>query len=82
MVEFRLLGSVDLKGSDGQALRSVLAQPKRVALLAYLAVARPNGYHRRDKLLGLFWPESDQEHGRAALRKALYFLPASSRVEP
>ncbi len=76
MIEFRLLGSVDLKGPEG-TLRSVLAQPKRVALLAYLAVARPDGYHRRDKLLGLFWPESDQEHGRAALRKALYFLRQS-----
>ncbi|UCG88101.1 MAG: PD40 domain-containing protein [Gemmatimonadota bacterium] len=76
MIEFRLLGSVDLKGPEG-TLRSVLAQPKRVALLAYLAVASPRGFHRRDKLLGLFWPESDQEHGRAALRKALYFLRQS-----
>ena len=40
MIEFRLLGSVDLKGPEG-TLRSVLAQPKRVALLAYLAVAKP-----------------------------------------
>ena len=76
MIEFHLLGSVNLKGPEG-TLRSVLAQPKRVALLAYLAVATPNGFHRRDKLLGLFWPESDQEHGRAALRKALYFLRQS-----
>jgi serine/threonine-protein kinase len=77
MIGFRLLGSVDLKGSEGETLRSVLAQPKRVALLAYLAVARPNAFHRRDKLLGLFWPESDQEHGRGALRKALYLLRQS-----
>lgn len=60
MIKFRLLGSVDLKGPDG-APRSVLAQPKRAALHAYLAVSAPNGFHRRDKLLGLFWPESDQE---------------------
>jgi TolB-like protein/DNA-binding SARP family transcriptional activator/lipoprotein NlpI len=76
MIEFRLLGSLDLKGPEG-TLRSVLAQPKRVALLAYLAVARPNGFHRRDKLLGLFWAERDQEHGRGALRKALYILRQS-----
>jgi serine/threonine-protein kinase len=67
MIEFRLLGSLDLTGPEG-TLRSVLAQPKRVALLAYLAVATPNGFHCRDKLLGLFWPESDQERGRGALR--------------
>jgi serine/threonine-protein kinase len=77
VIEFRLLGSVDLKGSEGETLRSILAQPKRVALLAYLAAAKPNGFHRRDKLLGLFWPESDQEHGRGALRKALYLLRQS-----
>ena len=77
MIEFRVLGALDLKGPNGETLLSVLAQPKRVALLAYLAVASPNGFHRRDKLLGLFWAESDQEHGRAALRKALYFLRQS-----
>jgi serine/threonine-protein kinase len=77
MFEFRVLGSLDLKGPNGETLLSVLAQPKRVALLAYLAVASPNGFYRRDKLLALFWPESDQEHGRAALRKALYFLRQS-----
>jgi DNA-binding SARP family transcriptional activator len=77
MFEFRVLGSLDLKGPNGETLLSVLAQPKRVALLAYLTVASPNGFHRRDKLLALFWPESDQEHGRAALRKALYFLRQS-----
>jgi serine/threonine-protein kinase len=50
MFEFRVLGSLDLKGPEGQTLLSVLAQPKRVALLAYLAVASPSGFQRRDKL--------------------------------
>lgn len=77
MIEFRVLGSLDLRGPGGETLLAVLAQPKRVALLAYLAVATPRGFHRRDKLLGLFWPERDQEHGRSALRKALYFLRQS-----
>ncbi|MGD8869814.1 MAG: BTAD domain-containing putative transcriptional regulator, partial [Gemmatimonadales bacterium] len=77
MIELRLLGQLDLRGSEGEAILSILAQPKRAALLAYLAVARPNGFHRRDKLLGLFWPESDQERGRGSLRKALYLLRQS-----
>ena len=52
----------------------MLAQPKRLALLAYLAAASPYGFHRRDTLLALFWPESDQAHARTALRKAIHFL--------
>src|SRR5439155_24409396 len=39
--------------------------------------ARPRGYHRRDKLLALFWPETDQELGRGAMRQALHFLRSS-----
>ena len=51
----------------------MLAQPKRLALLVYLAVAR-GGFRRRDKLLGLFWPELDEVHSRDALSQALRFL--------
>jgi DNA-binding SARP family transcriptional activator len=51
-----------------------MAQPKRLALLAYLAAASPYGFHRRDTLLALFWPETDQGHARTALRKALHFF--------
>jgi serine/threonine-protein kinase len=74
MIEFRTLGAVDLRGGAGQELRGVLAQPKRLALLAYLALARPRGFQRRDVLLALFWPESDNAHARAALRKAVHVV--------
>ncbi len=74
MIEFRLLGSVDLKGPDGETLRPILTQAKRLALLAYLSVASPRGFHRRDKLLGLFWPDSDADHARGSLRNSVYFL--------
>lgn len=74
MIDFRVFGSLDLRRSDGHELRSVLAQPKRLALLAYLAVASPRGFHRRDKLLPLFWPEADQDHARGSLRKAVHVL--------
>jgi len=74
VIELNVLGSVDLRGSSGETLLSVLAQPKRAALLAYLAVAAPRGFSRRDKLIGLFWPERDAEHARSALRTALHFL--------
>src|SRR6266704_5704692 len=74
VVEFRILGALNLLGAGGRELSSVLAQPKRIALLAYLAAATPRRLHRRDSLLALFWPELDQEHARAALRQALHGL--------
>lgn len=74
MLHFRLFGQAELHTDDGRSLSAILAQPKRFALLAYLAAARPSGLHRRDSLLALFWPELDQERGRAALRQALYTL--------
>ena len=74
MIQLRTLGALDLRDSDGQELRAVLAQPKRAALLAYLALASPRGTHRRDSLLALFWPEQDSEHARNALSQAVHFL--------
>jgi serine/threonine-protein kinase len=73
VIELRTLGSLDLR-QDGKEVRAVLKQPKRLALLAYLAIITPRRFHRRDALLGMFWPELDQNHARAALRRAIYFL--------
>jgi DNA-binding SARP family transcriptional activator/TolB-like protein len=77
MIRLRVLGTLDLQNSEGQELRTVLAQPKRAALLAYLALATPRGPHRRDTLLALFWPEQDTEHARNALSQAVHFLRRS-----
>lgn len=74
VIEFRTLGTLDLRRADGLELHTLLAQPKRVALLAYLCMASPRGFHRRDTLLGLFWPDADQSHARASLRNALHVL--------
>jgi DNA-binding SARP family transcriptional activator len=52
----------------------VLAQPKRLALLVYLALAGPGRFRRRDTLVSMFWPEQDAERARGALRQALRFL--------
>lgn len=52
----------------------LLAQPKRLALLIYLAGLPAGGYCRRDILLALFWPEADEERGRASLRRSLHFI--------
>ena len=74
MIELRLLGRLSLTSADGRDVRALLGQPRRLALFAYLAAATPPGFHRRDSLLPLFWPELDQEHARAALRQALHVV--------
>src|SRR5919205_2295256 len=74
MIELRVFGTVSLKGATESELSDLVAQPKRLALLAYLALARPRGFHSRDRLLGLLWAELDQEHARGALRKAVHVL--------
>ena len=74
LIRLRLLGSVDLKGSNGEELRGIIAQPKPMAMLAYLAAATPVGYRRREELLSIFWPELDSTRGRRALSQALHVL--------
>jgi len=77
LVELRILGSLQLRASDGRDAAMLVHHPKRAALLAYLAAALPRGAHRRDTLLALFWPESDASRARAALNQALYVLRAA-----
>ena len=74
MIELTLLGLHSVRGSDGREFGSLPAQPKRFALLAYLAVAGSGGYHRRDTLAAMFWPDLDQFAARRALRNTLYHL--------
>ena len=74
MVRLRSLGTIDLRDAHGNELRAVLVQPRRFALLVALAVTRPYGFQRRDRLAALFWPEESAERARAALSRAIYFL--------
>jgi serine/threonine-protein kinase len=74
MVELRLLGAVDLSGVEAASAQALLVQSKSVAALAYLALATPRAFHRRDRLAALLWPELDQEHARAQLRRVVHAL--------
>src|SRR4051812_40772845 len=74
MLRLRTLGVVDLRTAEGEEVRTALAQPKRIALLAYLTLATPRGWQRRDRVMALFWPELDDEHARNSLNQALFFL--------
>src|SRR6266581_3793176 len=74
MIQFSTLGCLRLTGGDADRLAGLLAQPKRIALLAYLALARPRGFHSRDTIRPLFWPELDGRHARWALNQSIRYL--------
>ena len=74
MIRLRTFGLTDLRDADEVEVSAVLAQPKRFALLTYLAAARPQGVQRRDRVLALFWPELSDARARDALNQALRFL--------
>src|SRR5437773_6544452 len=74
MIELSTLGVVEVKDGDGHVVAPLLAQPKRLALLIYLALGNTRLPHRRDSVVASFWPDLDQEHARAALRQAVRFL--------
>ena len=61
-----------VRDSEGSVAQVV--QPKRLALLAYLALAPRRRFRRREAIVPLFWPELDQEHARGALSQALRYL--------
>jgi predicted ATPase/DNA-binding SARP family transcriptional activator len=55
---------------DGNAIE--VDTRKAIALLAYLVISGQT--HQREALSTLLWPESDESHGRAALRRTLSVL--------
>lgn len=77
MLDLQVIGPVRLSGHDGSELHSILARPKLLGLLAYLAAAGPHGFVRRDAIVGVFWPDVDQDRARRSLRQSLYQLRGS-----
>ena len=76
MYAVRTLGTPDVRSADDAVVQSILVQPKRTALLCYLAACLP-GIQSRDRLVAMFWPELDHEHARNALSQAVHFLRRS-----
>jgi DNA-binding SARP family transcriptional activator/TolB-like protein len=70
MLFLRTLGGLALE-RDGEPVVGVATQRVRLSLLAVLALSRRTGVSR-DKLLPLFWPESDELRARGALKQALF----------
>ena len=75
VIELTLLGSAMLRRM-GEPAEGLLVQPRRLALLAYLAASN-GAFQRRDRLLLLFWGEQPEARARASLRQALYFIRRS-----
>jgi DNA-binding SARP family transcriptional activator/tetratricopeptide (TPR) repeat protein len=72
MLYLRTFGGLTLENGGGP-LSGAGAQRSRLALLAVLAAAGERGISR-ETLLAIFWPESDTEQARGALKQALYSL--------
>ena len=71
-LSLRLFGAPSLEGRDSAP--ALTSQPKRLALLAWLAAAQPEGFQRRDRAALLFWPDHDASAARNALRQSLHAI--------
>ncbi len=71
MFRLKTLGSTLIEGPNG-VLTGAASQRRRLALLALVAAGR--GGISRDRLVGLLWPESDEERARHALSQLIYAL--------
>ena len=58
-VELRTLGTVELRGPDGRGAEWLVAAPRALALLAFLAIARPPGFQSRSTLRSALCPERE-----------------------
>jgi TolB-like protein/DNA-binding SARP family transcriptional activator/Flp pilus assembly protein TadD len=68
----KLLGGASLEGPDGP-LTGRVAQRRRLALLALLAMTRRPGLGR-EKLATILWPESDGDRARHLLSDTVYVI--------
>jgi DNA-binding SARP family transcriptional activator len=72
MYRLRLFGGATLEGPDGP-LAGRVSQRRQLALLAFLSL-RADRPTPRDRLLALFWPESDTERARHNLADSVYLI--------
>jgi DNA-binding SARP family transcriptional activator/Flp pilus assembly protein TadD len=72
MLRLFTLGGLGLEGPDGP-VAGPAARRRSLALLAVIAASGPRGI-TRERLIGIFWPESPEEQGRHVLAQSLYAL--------
>ena len=76
-IQLVTFGGLHVADDNGE-LDWLLAQHSRAALFVYLAVERRVS---RESLTAVFWPESDAENARHALRQSLYQLRKAVGVD-
>ncbi|HXJ29043.1 MAG TPA: BTAD domain-containing putative transcriptional regulator [Gemmatimonadales bacterium] len=77
MLRLSTLGSLGLTRADGVPIAGLLQQPKRMAVLVYLAVDQRHGSMLREAVRNVFWGDHPELRGRRALNQALYVLRSS-----
>src|SRR5215216_4246823 len=70
MLEVRLIGKFEIK-CDGKPV--IIASRLAQSLFAYLIINAGTSY-RREKLAGMFWPDTTEEKSRAYLRHELWTI--------
>lgn len=70
MLRLQLLGGFRAQAQDAD-LSALARQPRRAALLSYLAVERDAP---RERVIALLWPDAPQERGRHSLNQGIYYL--------
>ncbi|HET9986234.1 MAG TPA: BTAD domain-containing putative transcriptional regulator [Longimicrobiales bacterium] len=71
MIRLQTLGGAALFGADGAPALGAASHRRTLGLLSVLAVAGDTGASR-DKLVGIFWPETAPRRARHSLTQALY----------
>jgi TolB-like protein/DNA-binding SARP family transcriptional activator/Flp pilus assembly protein TadD len=72
VLTLKLFGTASVEASDGPVMGRA-TQGRRLALLAFLALARGRSV-TRDKLIALLWPETTTDRARAQLSDDLYIV--------
>lgn len=78
MLQVRLLGQFDVR-ADGS--RIVIPSRAGQSLFAYL-ILTAGQMHRREKLAGVFWPDSSEELARRYLRNELWRIRKAVQQQP
>lgn len=81
MLRLTTFGGVGIRAGEADGTPAAeLAVSRRALALLVLVAAAPNTGISRDKVVALLWPESDEEHGRNALRQSLHTLRRELRA--
>ncbi|MGE5102962.1 MAG: BTAD domain-containing putative transcriptional regulator [Deltaproteobacteria bacterium] len=71
MLRLFTFGGIGIEPDDGSTAPRL--RPPRLALLAAIAASGDRGVSR-ERLVGVFWPEADEQHANHSLRQARYAL--------